>query len=80
LKNIALYINYYLPGLFESNVYPGAVNGSLWSLPAEFVMYLLVPILISGATLIGGRIGFAIAGGIFIAVGFWLTSVQPQFR
>jgi peptidoglycan/LPS O-acetylase OafA/YrhL len=80
LKNIALYINYYLPGLFEGNIYPGAVNGSLWSLPAEFVMYLLTPALIAGAGLIGGRIGFAVVGGIFIAVGFWLTSVQPQFR
>jgi peptidoglycan/LPS O-acetylase OafA/YrhL len=80
LKNIALYINYYLPGVFENNVYPGAVNGSLWSLPAEFSMYLLTPILIVGAGLLGGRIAFAIVGAIFIAVTFWLTSIGPQFR
>jgi peptidoglycan/LPS O-acetylase OafA/YrhL len=79
LKNIALYINYYLPGLFAGNVYPGAVNGSLWSLPAEFAMYLLTPILIGGASLIAGRGAFAVIGGVFIAVGFWLTSVMPQF-
>lgn len=40
--NLRLYIAYSLPGVFETNVYPNAVNGSLWSLPAEFFMYLLV--------------------------------------
>lgn len=38
--NIALYTNYRLPGVFETNHLPGVVNGSLWSLPAEFSMYL----------------------------------------
>ena len=80
LRNIALYIVYYLPGLFETNVYPGAVNGSLWSLPAEFMMYLLTPILIAGATVVGGRTAFAVVAGAFIAVAFWLTSIGPQFR
>lgn len=47
LRNIALYINYSLPGVFAGNIYPSAVNGSLWTLPAEFFMYLLVPILLS---------------------------------
>jgi hypothetical protein len=28
---VALYPYYALPGLFGSNVYPSAVNGSLWS-------------------------------------------------
>lgn len=42
--NIGLYINYALPGVFESNPYPYAVNGSIWSLPVEVFMYLLVPL------------------------------------
>lgn len=42
LSNVFLYITYYLPGVFENNVYPNAVNGSLWSLPVEFFMYLLL--------------------------------------
>ena len=41
-QNLALYIVYSLPGVFEDNAYPVAVNGSLWSLPAEFAMYCLV--------------------------------------
>ncbi|WP_278958630.1 acyltransferase family protein [Aquipseudomonas alcaligenes] len=42
LKNIGLYIIYYLPGVFETNRIANAVNGSLWSLPIEFLMYILV--------------------------------------
>lgn len=46
LANIGLYVRYDLPGVFTHNFYPGAVNGSLWALPAEAAMYLLMPILI----------------------------------
>jgi peptidoglycan/LPS O-acetylase OafA/YrhL len=59
LRNIALYINYGLPGVFENNVYPVAVNGSLWSLPAEFSMYLLTPLLLSRPLNLG-KYNFAI--------------------
>jgi peptidoglycan/LPS O-acetylase OafA/YrhL len=41
-ENTLLKIRYSLPGVFEDNIYPNAVNGSLWSLPAEAFMYLLV--------------------------------------
>jgi peptidoglycan/LPS O-acetylase OafA/YrhL len=45
LRNIALYIGYYLPGVFETNHYPGVVNGSLWSLSVEFFMYIVVAVI-----------------------------------
>jgi peptidoglycan/LPS O-acetylase OafA/YrhL len=32
-------IRYLLPGVFESNPYPLAVNGSLWTLPIEWRLY-----------------------------------------
>lgn len=44
-SNIALYITYHLPGVFANNRLPHAVNGSLWSLPVEFAMYLLLALL-----------------------------------
>jgi peptidoglycan/LPS O-acetylase OafA/YrhL len=44
-KNILLNINYTLPGVFEYNAFPRAVNGSIWSLPVEFAMYLIFAFL-----------------------------------
>ncbi|MEG1887365.1 MAG: acyltransferase [Oscillospiraceae bacterium] len=46
LKNIFLKISYSLPGVFQNNIYPNAVNGSLWTLPVEFAMYLLLPAIV----------------------------------
>lgn len=45
LRNIALYITYYLPEVFETNRVPNAVNGSLWTLPVEFFMYIIVAVI-----------------------------------
>lgn len=46
LNNVLLFpIRYNLPGVFASNPMSGAVNGSLWSLPVEVLMYATVLIL-----------------------------------
>jgi peptidoglycan/LPS O-acetylase OafA/YrhL len=37
-------VTYALPGVFETNPIPQAVNGSLWTLPWEIRMYLLIPL------------------------------------
>ncbi len=67
LWNIGLYVNYALPGVFEQNVYPGAVNGSLWSLPAEFLMYLITPLLLSRLVNRHKSTFLAIVAGIVVA-------------
>ena len=36
---------YALPGVFEQNIYPGAVNGSIWTLPWELKMYILLALV-----------------------------------
>lgn len=51
LLNGVLYVNHLLPGVFENNIASSAVNGSLWCLPVEFLMYLIVPVYMS----IGGK-------------------------
>jgi peptidoglycan/LPS O-acetylase OafA/YrhL len=45
LYNIVFYIHYSLPAVFAANIYPHAVNGSLWSLPAEVAMYIIVAVV-----------------------------------
>ena len=35
-------VQWFLPGVFESNILKGVVNGSLWTLPVEFKMYVVM--------------------------------------
>lgn len=46
-RNIILYPIYNLPGVFGDFPLNGTVNGSLWTLPVEFAMYLILPLIIS---------------------------------
>ena len=45
VSNVALQTTYTLPGVFHSNPFPDAVNGSLWTLPIEVKAYLLILVL-----------------------------------
>lgn len=45
LKNIYLEIQYNLPLVFAENIYPHAVNGSLWTLPIEVFMYGVILVM-----------------------------------
>jgi peptidoglycan/LPS O-acetylase OafA/YrhL len=47
LLNIVLRPVFDLPGVFDDNIYAGSVNGSLWTLPIEFVCYLVFPLLLA---------------------------------
>lgn len=48
IKNLCLFCTYYLPGMFESNPYPEAVNGSLWTMPVEVSVYVIFLIFFIG--------------------------------
>lgn len=79
LYNLVLHPVYALPGLFASNLYPSAVNGSLWSLPAEVSMYLLLPVLAMIVTLVRSRavfVGLVIVGSTLCL--YYLLTVPPE--
>lgn len=77
LRNTALYISYYLPGVFENNKYPYAVNGSLWTLPIEFFMYFIVAI---AGVISRNRWFFAMLAFTFAIITFlWATKTTEMF-
>lgn len=54
-------LRYALPGVFAEHPYPHAVNGSLWTLPIELAMYIVLAAL--------GRAGLLTRRGVTVLVG-----------
>lgn len=76
--NIFLNPNYSLGGLFSGNPYPNAVNGSLWSLPVEFFMYLLMPCILIISRIGGNSALFSFFTFCLAAASLWaLRSGMP---
>ncbi|MCB2106221.1 MAG: acyltransferase [Rhodobacteraceae bacterium] len=78
LGTIFFYIQYYLPGVFAANVYPVAVNGSLWSLPAEVAMYLSVPAVALMGMALPFRYAYALGAKAVVAVAAIVPFVGSQ--
>ena len=65
LRNCVLDIAYHFPGVFAENPHPHTVNGSIWTLPVEAVMYILVLLLgwgglITPTILLSAMLGLAL--------------------
>jgi len=54
LSNVALITQFHLPGVFADNPFPNTVNGSVWTLPYEVLMY--TTLLMLGMLKLFGRI------------------------
>jgi peptidoglycan/LPS O-acetylase OafA/YrhL len=69
-------IRYILPGVFEYNVYPSAVNGSLWTIPLEVRCFF--------AMLLLGVIGFmrrpylVLVGSVLFGIYYFVFAPDPQ--
>lgn len=60
-------VAYMLPGVFQSNTYGPSVNGSLWTLPAEFHMYLFVAIIGAVSLFRSRLLTTALLAGLIVA-------------
>jgi peptidoglycan/LPS O-acetylase OafA/YrhL len=82
LKNSTLFfgIRDGAPGVFEGNAFPDALNGSLWSLPYEVKMYVVLALSLAVArySLAAPIIAFAVAGGL-TAIGILPTLPEVSF-
>ena len=43
LKNLRFYIIFAQPGVFTNLIMPNVVNGSLWTMPVEAILYIVTP-------------------------------------
>ena len=75
--NLLLYPVYTLPGVFQDNIYPDAVNGSLWTLPVEFAMYLIAPLVL---ILPGRKIMSLLAAIALSAASIWFARISIPDR
>ncbi len=78
LKNMRLYVNYTLPGVFSQNPISTAVNGSLWSLPVEFFMYLLIPAIYEVGRKGGGKIHILLTVSV-CGISAWKHIAVPEW-
>ena len=70
-KNLLFHPVFALPGVFTACPFPNAVNGSLWSLPVEFAMYLILPLLLVSFKKLGST-----RWGMFA---MWMISLAASF-
>jgi len=77
-KNILLFagIDYNLPGVFNNNPYPNAINGSLWSLPYEVKMYVCMVIISVLVTWINKKINIASTRVIYFYLAMIFLSIS----
>jgi peptidoglycan/LPS O-acetylase OafA/YrhL len=84
LLNIILLPFMTLPGVFENNPYPFVVNGSLWVMPVEALMYVVMPVVISLAGLKrktrASHLVLAIVCGVVCAARVSQLAFAPDLR
>ncbi len=76
LWNLVLSPRFALPGVFDDGRAFTAANGSLWTLPVEVALYLLLPLYARRRWLLPGVVAAGVAGAIAFTV-VWPDQVQP---
>lgn len=71
LSNMALVTHFHLPGVFSGNPFPDTVNGSVWTLPYEVLMY--ASLLFMGLLKLFGRIAVLAVPLLLMLIHFHLA-------
>nr|WP_256203907.1 acyltransferase [Pseudomonas sp. 10B238] len=70
INNLSLYsLQWSIAGVFDGNVLPGTINGSLWTLVYEFSLYFLI-MLAGLGSILGRRFGQALAVATVFATAY----------
>lgn len=77
IDNLRLKPAYSLPNLFADNPYPNAVNGSLWSLPVEFLMYLTFPAVYGFSRVARSNSLYILFTLAFVATSIYFIRIAP---
>jgi peptidoglycan/LPS O-acetylase OafA/YrhL len=80
LKNILMSPVYDLPGVFSSNLYPRAVNGSLWSLPIELTMYILLPVICMVDRAMSRNFAIIVGTLVVCSTSLYFVRVSPPLK
>jgi peptidoglycan/LPS O-acetylase OafA/YrhL len=77
LNNVFLLkTEYDIPGIFESNPVPRMINGSLWSIPYEVMMYLSLSVLFYFSNRLKKVLVTTLFIGIVVAQLFWAKTAS----
>ncbi|HAB65037.1 MAG TPA: acyltransferase [Pseudomonas sp.] len=71
LTNVVLFTQFHLPGVFTENPFPETVNGSVWTLPYEVLMYTML--LTLGLLNLFGRIAVLAVPIVLMFIHFHLA-------
>lgn len=77
VRNGLLYtVNGQLPGVFDANLVPGAVNGSLWTIPIEAACYAGLGLLGALGLLRRPRVPAAVFAVLLVAMSPWVPTTE----